>query len=181
MENMKVKEFIVWLLCLIGAVLSSFWIISTYTASNEILGNLNKTSNNLVFIIQCKTAVMTPDKEIQDKYSLKKEFISVYQVDKDFNADENEYEFVLNKTCFANCEMVAGKVSCNLEFTFLDTDGSELLTDTLYLTINFYDGSTVLEMFTLGGETANAYWLSYFNARGFDMRVYNLGVKNGLI
>lgn len=174
MESMKIKEFIVWLLCLIGAVLCSFWIIKTYTASNEVLGSLDRTSSNLVFIIQSKTAVMTQDSEDENKYSLTKEFASVYQVDKDFNADENQYEFILNKSCFASSDIKAGRVQCNLELTFLDADGSELITDTLYLTINFYSGSTVLEMYTLGGETANAYWLSYFNSYGFDMRVYQI-------
>jgi hypothetical protein len=174
-RDMTIKEFILWLLCLVGAVLACFWIITTYTATSELLGSLNSTSSNLVFCIQTQTVVMT--QEDGDKYSTTKEFSSVYQVDSTFDADKNSYEFILNNTCFASTEMEAGKVSCDLTTTFLNTDGSDLFTDTLYISLDFYSDKTVLNIYTLGGQTANAYWLSYFNSYGFDMRVYNLGGK----
>ena len=169
---MKAKEFIFWLICVVGAVLCSFWIVDNFTASSEVLGSLNRTSSDLVFVIQTETIVMT--KETDDKYSISKEFSSVYQVNKDFDADKNEYEFVLNDLCFANTEIMAGQVKCDLTMTFLDTTGEDILTDTLYITINFYSGSTILDIHTLGGSQANAYWLSYFNSYGFDMRVYQI-------
>jgi len=172
MEKMKISEFIVWLLCLCGAVLSSFWIIDTYTATSEIVGELQKTSENLVFIIQTETMVMTQEED--NKFSTTKTFSSVYQVDNTFDAEANNYEFILNKRCFASSKFENGLLECNLETTFVNTDGTDLITDTLYITINFYSGSTVLEIYTLGGQTANAYWLSYFNSYGFDMRVYKI-------
>ena len=170
---MKTSEFIVWLLCLAGAVLSSFWIISTYTASSEVIGELQKTSENLVFIIQAETIVMTESNE-DDKYSATRTFSSVYQVDSTFDAEKYDYEFKLNNRCFASAKFDNGLLECNLTSTFVNTKGQDILTDTLYITINFYSGSTVLDMYTLGGQTANAYWLSYFNSYGFDMRVYKI-------
>ncbi len=174
MENMKTSEFIVWLLCLVGAVLSGFWIFRTYTADSEIIGNIQQTSSNLVFIIQSETVVMQQDQENTDKYYTSKKFSSVYQVDTTFDAEKYDYEFILNDRCFASTKFENGLLECNLETTFVNTNGQDLFTDTLYITINFYSGSTVLDMYTLGGATANAYWLSYFNSYGFDMRVYKL-------
>lgn len=180
MSKMNLFEFFLWLICLAVAVVCGFWVVRTYTADSIINGNLPSVSENLVFVIQSPTIVMTEDLEdpTHKTYSVEKIFSSVYQVDKTFDAEKYEYSFELNGRCFASSKFEYGEFMCELETTFIGIKNEDLMTDTLTIVIDFYSGSTVLKMSTSGGLQANGYWLSYFNSYGFDMRVYNMGVKS---
>lgn len=171
-KEIKFWHWIIWVVTIVGAILSSLWMIKTFTAESYEYGEIEEVSSNLEFIIQSPTLVLNQDELNSDRYYSEKEYTSVYQVT-DFNADENEYYFELNKTRFYSVEMKAGYIKCSLDFTFLDTSGNEICTDKLEITINFYDDSTIVLVESLGGYTASSYWQSYFNANGFDLRVYS--------
>ncbi len=179
MEEMKLPEFLIWLITLAVAVVCSFWVVRTYTADTIITGTPQSVSENLVFVIQSPTIVLTEDTSdtTHKTYSVERSFSSVYQVDNTFDAEKYEYSFELNGRCFASSIFEYGEFKCELEMTFIGTNNQDLLTDTLTITIDFYSGSTLLKMTTTGGVQANSYWLSYFNSYGFDMRVYKVGEK----
>lgn len=172
-NDFKFWHWLIWTATIVGAVLSIFWLVKTYTAESYQYGELEETSSNLEFVIQSPTLVLYQDELNSDIYYNEKTYTSVYQIS-DFNADENKYYFELNKTRFYSVEMKAGLICCFLDFTFLDTSGNEICTDNLEITINFYDDSTIVLVESKGGYTASTYWQSYFNANGFDLRVYKI-------
>ena len=172
-NEIKFWHWIIWVVTIVGAVVGSLWIIKTFTAESYEYGELEEVSTNLEFIIQSPTLVLYQDEANFNRYYSEKEYTSVYQVS-DFNADDNQYYFELNKTKFYTVEMKAGLIKCSLNFTFLDTSGNEVCSDNLYISINFYDDSTVVLVESNGGSEASVYWQSYFNANGFDLRVYRI-------
>lgn len=177
---MKLSELLWWFVVFICTILAVTWIVTTFTATSYEYGTKQEISSDLKFIIQSPTLVLT-QKQIEDGiysndiYVSEKSFTSVFQVDSEFNATENEYEFEFNGSYIPEIEMSAGYVEANLNYTFLGTQGQELFTDILYITLNFYSNETILKVETHGGQTAAAYWLSYFNTNGLDIRVYEKG------
>lgn len=172
-EKIKFWEVLIWVLAVGGAIISLFWIIRTYTARSYDYGEQEQLSTNLQFIIQSPTIALHQDPEDINKYTSVKTYTSVYQVS-DFDASKNEYYMVLNGKRIYNAKMDYGRVDCSLIATFLSTTGEDIITDSLVFTIDFNNSSTVITIETQGGETAFHYWQSFFNASGFDLRIYKV-------
>lgn len=171
-------EIIVWCVVFVLSALSIFWIVDTFTARSYEYGEEQTISKNLKFILQSPTLILSPEMDEEDgsviKYVSEKSFSSVFQVDSEFNADKNNYEFIFNGNYIPEIEMTAGYVAAELNYTFLGTQGQDLFSDTLYINLNFYSNETILKVETYGGQTAFTYWLSYFNTNGLDIRVYQI-------
>lgn len=177
--KVRIFEMVFWLALIMGAILSCFWLVQTFTARSYEYGQIETVSSNLKFVLQSPTFVMYPDLEDTTRYYSNKEYSSVFQIDKDFNADTKQYDLLLNGNYFPNVEMYAGHVECDLNFTFLDTKGQDLINDTLYITIDFHADTTNLSIETYGGQEAAGYWLTFFNSNGFDLRIYE-NLKGGI-
>ncbi len=148
---MKAKEFIFWTICLAVAVVCSFWVIRTYTAKSVINGGAQEVSDNLVFIMQSPTIVMAKDSKDSNHYFAEREFSSVYQVDKTFDAEKFDYEFSLNGRHFASSVFEYGEFICTLDITFVGTNNKDLITDVLSISIKFYSqlANRLISLFTL--------------------------------
>lgn len=165
---------IVLILVIAVGVFCSFWLFDKLTAKSYDYGDIKETSSDLVFYIDSPTVVLTEQKN--GEYGVTKEFYQIYQVDNTFNADKYNYTFELNDNLFPTTNISAGKVECVLNLTFLDTTGADILTDTLYLTINFYSDSSELVIDIENDENVE-YWNSYFNSYGFMLKVYKGDIK----
>lgn len=170
---MKIGEYVCWLIIVICSIFATIWLIQTYTAESYKYGTQSAVSSNLSFIIQLDTVTF---EEQDNKYIFRNEFASAYQVDSEFDADKYNYNLLLNDNPLPNSRIYAGIAECNMPFTFLDARGNALYTDTLYFSVQFNRGATVLEMYTLD-QNAVKYWTSYFNAYGLDIRIYKEGEK----
>lgn len=172
-SEIKFWEVLIWILSLAGAVVSTFWIIKTYTAKSYDYGEQVNLSTNLEFIIQSPTIALYQDHEDVNKYTSRKTYTSVYQLS-NFDASKNNYYMVLNGNRIYDAVMDHGRVDCSLCATFLSTTGQDIITDNLTFTIDFNASSTVVTIETQGGINASNYWQSFFNAYGFDLRIYRV-------
>ena len=170
---MSLLEYLCWVLVVGLSIFAMIWLINTYSADSYEYGNQVTVSDNLSFIIQLDTINL---EQQDDKYSFSKDLTSAYQVDAEFDADKYNYTLLLNNNPLPNSKVYAGIAECNLPFTFLDARGEALMSDTLYFSVQFNMGSTLLEMYTYNAE-AVSYWESYFNAYGLEIRVYKEDVK----
>ena len=162
-------EYFLWLVIIICSIFASAWLITKFTAKSYDYGEIKDVSSGLVFYIDTETMVLSQMED--NSYGIKKTFTQIYQVDNTFDADKYSYRFELNNNLFPNTEISAGHVSCEMDLTFLDTNGEDILSDTLFLTINFYSDSSELILKT-NREEALKYWNSYFNSYGFTLKVY---------
>lgn len=162
-------EYFLWLIVLICGVFASIWLVTKFTAKSYEYGDIKDVSSGLVFYIDSETVVLS---ELNDEtYGTKKIFSQIYQVDKTFDANKYNYRFELNNNLFPNTNINAGQIQCNLDLTFLSPEGEDILTDTLFLTINFYSNSSELIIMTKNRDALN-YWNTYFNSYGFVLKVY---------
>ena len=161
------KWLICWLSIILG-VFSSFWLIDKFTAESYQYGDLSEVSSNLIFIIQTDTMLF-----VNDSTKIEKEFESIYQVCSEFDAEKHQYKFTMNGSPVANAKINNGQIAIDMDVTFLNTDGSDKKNDILTVRIDFFSNKTKLLLETKDAE-AVAYWNTYFNSYGFDLRVYKL-------
>lgn len=178
---MKVKGLIIWLVIIVCGAFACMWsVTNVFKRSYEYGQFQNNYSNNLKFNIYQSSLLLVEDKEQPNRYYYNTTFSSAYQVCPDYDATKKEYEMQLNGQIFATSTIEYGFADLNLNFTFLNTHGEELLTDTLYISLDFNFGSTELTVYTLGGSEALEYWNYYFDSIGFTLRVYEIGEKVGI-
>ena len=129
------------------------------------------------FNLYQNTIVLNQSTDDPETYEYRTSFSSAFQVDQDFDAETYDYILELNGETFATTSIHHGIAEASLNFTFLDTHGEELLSDTLNIEINFLLGSTELEVWTEGGYEAVTYWNYFFDSMHFEIRVYRVGEK----
>lgn len=175
---MKLKAFFVWLVIIICGALACMWTVQNVLKSSYEYGSFQENySSNLKFNIYQNSILLVEDKAQPNKYAYSTTFSSAYQVCPDYDATKKVYEMQLNGQIFATSTIEYGYADLNLNFTFLNTHGEELLTDTLYIALDFNFGSTSLTIYTLGGSQAVEYWNYFFDSAGFTLRVYEVGEK----
>lgn len=173
-EIFRTIGYFLLILVIVAGIFCGIWLYDKFTAKSYDYGSIKETSSNLVFYIDSPTVVLT---DIGNgEYGIERKFSSVYQLDNTFDADKYNYIFELNDNMFPNTNIYAGRVECVLDLTFLDTAGNDIMTDTLYLTINFYNDSSELVLKTKKVGSLN-YWNSYFNGYGFKLKVYKGDLK----
>ena len=164
---MWLKYIICWLSIIFG-VFSGFWLIDTFTAESYQYGDLSEVSSNLIFIIQTDTMLFA-----NDSTKIEKEFESIYKVCSEFDAEKNQYKFTMNGNPVPNAKINNGQIALDMNVTFLNTDGTDKKSDILTVQIDFFSNKTKMLLETKDAEAA-AYWNTYFNSYGFDLRVYKL-------
>lgn len=178
---MKTKEFFFWLIVIVCGLFASFWMYQNLNRSGYNYGDFaSKYSDNIKFNLYQDTVVLNPNQDIADRYECRTKFSSAFQVDPDFDAEQKEYLMELNKECFATTNIHHGVAELDLNFTFLNTHGEELMTDTLHIELNFLLGSTELYIYTDGGYEAVTYWNYFFDSTHFNLMVYEVGEKTEL-
>ncbi|MBQ8468623.1 MAG: hypothetical protein IJ542_02585 [Clostridia bacterium] len=176
---MKTKEFFFWLIIICCGLLACFWLFQNINRSGYNYGDFaSNYSDNLRFNLYQDSVLLSPSATDSNKYEYSSKFSSAFQVDPNFNAEEKEYLLELNGECFATTNIHHGVAELELDFTFLNTHGEEILTDTLHMELNFMLGSTQLEMWTDGGYDAVRCWNYFFDSMHFNLRVYEVGEKD---
>lgn len=170
---LKFKSFRVFALSVIAviyvglSVVAMFAINNYYTASGGIFGELEQilnpdvVVNDMSFDLQNLTLLETDE---ENKYEMK--------ISTEYVLEPNEeYDVLVNGIPSNIINYSSDFVVAEYDYVFYNEDLIEVLFDTLTIKFSFFKNSTIIQIYTLGGEKAVGYWNYFFNMNNFIIEI----------
>ncbi len=166
------RKFLVYFIAIVicaSGIYCSFGLYDELTSSSYVNGSFESLNNKREdsFYFETNYIIFNQDSEDVNKYLFSKDLDKV----KDFNADENKYIVYFNDyEIIVNLQFTPGSIYFSIPFEFLNTEGNNLTTFDLHISIKFLSSKTQLSMWVFQNENYQ-YLSQYINDFGFRLKV----------
>lgn len=170
---------LVFTICFTGA-LSTKQIVGYYSAEGKTYGTTASLFNsNAVKYSKPDKFTFSYSKLGFETTGQSKQYRSLIQDENaiDISLENQQYALLVNDTLLTNLQTVGNTIFGEYITTFKDTNGKNILTDTLQISMAIENAFTEVSITTNGGDMAVAIWNTFAKKNNFNISIKQLSIE----